>query len=329
MTTPITVTVHRMKRVRTEMVTNMETLKSTSMSRGGLVKMATIDTVIGTASGREIERFKNYFDGSGGDTGFISVNDIYVMPGFNARNFNLPENRKHLDNLKVQIAAHGGTHTPIKVAFDNGTKRVELIGGESRYRAVKELNAEAGEEKYLILAMAVARSKVATAADRTELSLSDNSGKPFSQWEVGSDYEKLVTAGRSIEYIAKRFNISDRYVRDAIDLVPAADEIKVALSNGDITVAVALKAIRNKGSQAAAVIQQQITAAKASGTGKVVAQYTKRAQVTKVPNELILDLHKTLNKYGDKTLVKLAQRLEEFLPIDRSQGNAAKDLDTF
>lgn len=283
--------------------------------------------VIGAASGREITRFKNYFEGTGGDTGYIAVEDIYVQPGFNARNFALPENRAHLDALKADIVAYGGIHTPIKVAFDPGSKAVELVDGESRYRAVKELNAEG--HSFLILATAAPRSKVTDPIERVILSLSANTGKPFAQWEVGSAYEKLQLAGWSIATIAQRFNKSERYVRDAIDLAPAPEDIKVALSKGEITVAVALKAIRRNGSQASTVISQAVATAKANGTGKVVAGYVKRAEVTKVPNDLLRKLHATLSQYSDKPLAKLAEELAEFLPGDKAQGKAAKELDTF
>jgi hypothetical protein len=284
--------------------------------------------VIGAASNRVIERFKNYFDGSGSDTGFISVNDIVIVPGFNSRNFNLPENRAHLDDLKAKIVAYGGIHTPIKVAFDNGTKTVELIGGECRYRAVKELNEEAGEEKYLILAASVPRSKVQSEADRIELSLSDNSGKPFSQWEIGTDYEKLRVLGRGVAYIATKYNLSERYVRDAIDLADASDDIKIALSKGEITVAVALKAIRNSGSNAGQVIAAQVATAKAAGTGKVIAKYTKRTDVVKVPVELLKEVAKLFQDYELGNQV-LQAKIEALIPSNDTTGTAAKTLEEF
>jgi ParB-like chromosome segregation protein Spo0J len=295
--------------------------------------MATEKQVIGAASGREIERFKNYFDGSGGDTGFISVNDIIVQKGFNSRNFKLPENRAHLDSLKVEIAAYGGVHTPIKVKFDHETKQVILVDGESRYLAVKELNAEAGEEKYLMLATAAPKSKVGTEADMLELSLSANTGKPFSQWEVGTAYEKLTVAGRSVETIAKRFAKSERYVRDAIDLAPAPDAIKIALSNGEITVAVALKALRKDGGKAVETIAKAVTEQKAKGGGKVKAGYVKRAQITKVPNDFLARLHKHFSSQydfaGDNKAQKLIAELEGYLPADKAAGQASKQLENF
>ena len=73
---------------------------------------------------------------------------ICVEEGHNPRNYSLPENRAHLDELKRSIAQIG-VQIPLLVRFDvpsPGEKKTAiLLDGECRLRAVLELIAEGME----------------------------------------------------------------------------------------------------------------------------------------------------------------------------------------
>jgi hypothetical protein len=67
---------------------------------------------------------------------------IDIEPGFNARDYTLPENRAHLDRLKLLIIEAGRVNDPICVRLNRETGRATVIDGECRLRATLELIAD-------------------------------------------------------------------------------------------------------------------------------------------------------------------------------------------
>src|ERR1700678_2993643 len=67
---------------------------------------------------------------------------IDIEPGFNARDYTLPENRAHLDRLKLLLIAAGRVNDAITVRLNRETGRAVVIDGECRLRATLELIAE-------------------------------------------------------------------------------------------------------------------------------------------------------------------------------------------
>jgi len=275
----------------------------------------------------EIVRLEDFFEGRRA-SGKVHVDNLIVVPGHNPRDFSLRKNLEHVERLKVSILSIGLLE-PVLVRFDAGTKTAYIVDGESRYRAVKAAVAE-GHSGYIDVIRT--SEKIVSEELATIQALEANTGKHITQWEVGSPYAKFRKWGWSDDRIATQFQKSARYVRDAIELSEAPSDIKQALDNEEITVAVALKNLRNKGNQASASVAAAVASAKAQGKTKVVAQYTKRAQVTKVDNEFLVRLHKALSGFdftGSTEVLELIEELEVLLPGPGKNGQAAKDLDSF
>jgi hypothetical protein len=59
---------------------------------------------------------------------------IAVEDGHNPRDYNIPENRAHLDDLKASIRENG-TISPLWVRYDAERRAAVLVDGECRLRA--------------------------------------------------------------------------------------------------------------------------------------------------------------------------------------------------
>lgn len=200
---------------------------------------------------------------------------IVVEDGHNPRNYNLPENRAHLDELKGSIKENG-VQMPLAVRWDPETKRPILVDGECRLRAVLEL-IEEGEE---IKGVPTFQVKCGNEAERLKMAITANTGKPLSKWEIGSAFQRLKNFGWSDEEIAKKTGYSLRFISESMELSDAPEEVKSLLSQRAITPSLALDHVRKSGSGSIITLRSAVVAAqsKRKGTKTVTA---KRARVTK------------------------------------------------
>lgn len=194
------------------------------------------------------------------DQFMIDPRIIEIEDGHNPRDYTLPENRNHLDELKANIRENG-TLNPLWVRFDTGSKKAILVDGECRLRANLELIAEGVD----IVGVPVIQVPGANETERLILSLTANTGKPLSKWESGKAFLRLQRFGMEPAAIAKRLGFSERFVAEAIELSDAPEEVKHMLSEQAITPSLALHELRVNGAQAVATLRQKANEAKASG----------------------------------------------------------------
>ena len=191
---------------------------------------------------------------------------IDIEPGFNARDYTLPENRAHLDRLKVLIA-RDGIQQPITVRLNRETGRATVVNGECRLRAVLELIAEGHE----ILSMADMPCYPAPAGSddpirRRFASLNANEGKPFSMWELGRGYQDLFDQNVSLQKIAEGTANTVAFVKEAMELSNAPDEVKQLLSSQAVTPAEVKRILRSDDVPAAvSELQAAVQAKQAKG----------------------------------------------------------------
>lgn len=223
---------------------------------------------------------------------------IDVEQDFNPRNYNLPENRAHLDDLKGSIG-EVGLMQPLIVRFNPDTRRATLVDGECRLRAILELIAEG----HPLLSQADVPCFPAPLGandriNRIMMALTANTGKPLSQWEQGAAFQHLYNMGVSPEKIATRVGCSVRFVNESIELADAPDEVKQLLSEQAVTPSQARKVIRTADQTTAVkTLQAQVQAKRAAGNKGPV----KRAKVapTAKPVSLCPGLIKALTSMLD------------------------------
>lgn len=192
------------------------------------------------------------------DVFFIDPKLIKIEKGFNPRQYDLFENRQHLDELKRSIV-EVGVLVPLMVRWDG--EQAILIDGECRLRSCLELIKEGIEIK----AVPVLQETTGDEAQRLLLAISANKGKPLSLLEAGGAYKRLVAYGWGIPQIAARVGVSNRLVQDAIGLHEAPIEVKEMVSKGEVTPSLAKQVVKRKGDKAAAELKEKVSQAKAAG----------------------------------------------------------------
>ncbi len=203
---------------------------------------------------------------------------ITVENSFNPRNYDLPENHAHLDELKRSILQIG-VQIPLLVRFDSENKIPVLVDGECRLRAVLELISEGNDIKGVPVIQVPGNNQ----ADRLLTAITANTGKPLSKWELGGAFQRFVNWGWTPDQIATKTGYTASFVTQAIELADAPDEVKQLLSSQAITPSLALAELRQNGTAAVANLQKAATEAKAKGS-KGPAKRAKKSKSHPVPS---------------------------------------------
>jgi ParB/RepB/Spo0J family partition protein len=229
---------------------------------------------------------------------------IHIESGHNPRNYKLPENHAHLEELKASIKENGVLQ-PLLVRYDAATKQAVLVDGECRLRATLELIAE-GVEIEAIPAIQVAGNN---EAERLVIALTANTGKPLSKWESGLAFVRLSKFGWDTAKISTRLGFSERFVKEAMELSDSPEEVKLMLSERAVTPSLALDHIRKHGSNATATLRKSVEESKAKG--KSIAKKFKKSpvdNVTKLIKALFADVDLDELKNGDTKFVEVHRK---------------------
>lgn len=190
---------------------------------------------------------------------------IDIETDFNPRKYNVSGNREHIDTLKRSISEIGLIQ-PLVVRFNSETGRATVVDGETRLRAILELI----DEGHPILSEAdvpcfPAPKGANDEASRLLTAITANTGKPLYKWELGGAFQRLFDFGLSPEKIATRTGHTERFIREAIELADAPEEIKDLLSASSITPSLALATLRTEGTEATAILKARVEVAKVNG----------------------------------------------------------------
>lgn len=241
---------------------------------------------------KEITRFRDFFSTRKDLGGFMDPRLIRIEKGHNPRDYRLPENRAHLDSLKVSIS-QVGVERALACRLDGG--QCILVDGESRLTAVLELIKEGHE----ILTVPVQQVTVNNEVDRIAYAVSANTGKSLSEWELGGAFKRMVGFGWGDEQIATRFGMTPQKVAKCIELSDMPQDVKQLLSERAITPALAISTVRRRGTKAAAEeLKDEVEKRKAAGK-KGPAKAPKKATGAKAESaaeELLRLIFKGLEK---------------------------------
>jgi ParB/RepB/Spo0J family partition protein len=224
---------------------------------------------------KEINRLRDLKNGAR-DMFTLDPRIILISEGENPRDYTLAENRAHLDRLKASIKVHG-VQQPLWVRYDIAGKCAILIDGECRLRAVLELIEEGVE----IVGVPVIQKAEGDEASRLVMALTANTGKPLSKWEDGAAFRKLHNFGFEACQIAEKTGHDERYIREAMELAEAPQEVRQMLSEGSVSPGVVLQTLRSKGNAAGTEhLKQKVAEAAASqAPGSKKPARVKRARI--------------------------------------------------
>lgn len=198
-----------------------------------------------------------------GNTYQIETERFEVEENHNPRNYDLPENRAHLDRLKLSIRKHG-VETPVKVRFSGG--KIIIVDGECRWRSCMEILAEEPDNEF-------AKSIPATKEDGNEIerlrvALTANDGKPLSEWELGNAYKRFLKMGKDEAWVSEELGVDVKNVKMCIELSNAPLAVQEMLSTLSVSPAAAVHAVRVHGDNASFVLKQKVEEAREKAAAK-------------------------------------------------------------
>jgi ParB/RepB/Spo0J family partition protein len=208
------------------------------------------------------------------DQFMIDPRIIVVEDGHNPRDYNIPENRAHLDDLKSSIRENG-TISPLWVRYDAERKAAVLIDGECRLRANLELIAEGVE----IEAVPCIQVPGGNEPDRLLLAVVANQNKPLSELEVGGAFRKLFNFGWSIDKIAKKSGMSVAFINRSLELADAPQAVQEMVKQQEVTPALAISEVRKNGAKAVETLKARATEARAKGQKTATRQRESQSTV--------------------------------------------------
>lgn len=197
----------------------------------------------------------------------LDPKDIHIVDDFNGRNFDDPGNVEHVEELALSIA-EVGVKNPLRVRWNDTLKRVELVDGECRLRAVR-LAVERGAEIKSIPVLT--EDRYASAADLVLTQLTANGGRNFTPLEKANVLKRLLAFGWSETEIAKKIGISRLRVTQLLELSAAPPEMTKMVAAGKVSASLAIETLRSSkgdGEQATKMLQAGVDAAEKTGKTK-------------------------------------------------------------
>jgi len=202
---------------------------------------------------------------------------LKIREGFNAR----PLNQEHVDAMAL-AQRNGAVFPPLDVYVEDG--EIFIVDGHHRHAATLKNISEGFEIKSL-----EARHFRGNDADRVAHMLNSASGLALTPLQLGVQYRKLIGFGWTEEQIANRRGKSKQHVKDMIQLAEANSDVHQLVNAGQISGTAALKAVKQHGSKAGAVIQEGLEHAKAEGKEKVTPKTLARRSSPSVTDKQIVD----------------------------------------
>ncbi len=202
---------------------------------------------------------------------------IVIRHGWNSRDFDLPENQEHVEQLAASIR-EVGVREPLAGYLDDG--EFVLTNGESRLRAVLSLIADGVEIKSVPVQP---EPRHASEADHLASQIIRNSGKPFTPIENAKVFARLMDFGWSAKDIAAKTGITPERVAQIAKLNSVTEAVRKHIQKGEITSSL-VQRIQQKAKSAAEVEEQvvaAIQAAQAEGKSKATPKHAPKTTAKK------------------------------------------------
>lgn len=204
---------------------------------------------------------------------------IVIRHGWNSRDFDLPENQAHVDQLAESIR-EVGVKEPLAGYHEEG--QFILTNGESRLRAVLKLISE-GHNVETVPVQPEPRH--ATEADHILSQIIRNSGKPFTPIENARVFARLLGLGMSNRDIAAKVGMTPERVAQIAKLDTVTPAVREHIKKGEIT-STLVQRIQAKAKDANEVEEQVVEAiktAQAEGKKKATPKHAAKTERTSAP----------------------------------------------
>lgn len=201
---------------------------------------------------------------------------IEVEAGYNIRTFNSATDEEDAA-LKESIRV-SGVRTPLTIRSKRD--QVFVVAGHRRLAAVKELIAEGVEIKAV---PCLPEAKGTSDEDRVLDLIRSNQGKPLTAMQRAEVFVRLLAFGWDEAEIATKVGCSRVHVGDMLMLAGAERDVRQMVQSGEIAATTAIRAIKQEGDDAGAMLAGAVADAKAAGKKKVSATKALRSKAPAAP----------------------------------------------
>ncbi len=211
----------------------------------------------------------------------VPLDELETMPGFNARDSTKPEYKAAVRAFADSIKANGFYRDqPLGVFVEavKGKTKVLVFQGHRRLAAAR-LAVEEGCEK--LRNPKTGRNEVPCISqpigtgldDLTVKLITSNSGQPLTMIETAEVVRRLsVEFNWEVKDIAEKLGMTTQTVNSHLTLAGAPVSVKKMVKSGEVSGSNAVKAIRQKGSDASKTLTEGVAAAAARGKTRATAK---------------------------------------------------------
>lgn len=241
----------------------------------------------------------------------VPIEKLHVIDGFNVRTDGA-EHKQHVIGITESILANGFYQSkPLSgyVALEGSKQVIYITDGHFRLEAAKEAVKRGAEIKSLPIVIA---PKGTNIEDLTVGLVTNNSGKPLSQYEIGLVCKRLIGFGWDAKDIARRLGMAVQRVGDLLTLVAAPAAVRKLVAAGTVSATQAIDTLRRHGDKAAEKLEAG--AEKAAKSGKKKAT---RKQIESAPTHRAVVKALLAWAAHHQAIVKDNQKLSDIIDMAR------------
>ncbi|PZP58047.1 MAG: hypothetical protein DI604_33940 [Delftia acidovorans] len=199
----------------------------------------------------------------------VLYEEIHIEPGFNLR-LSGAELEESIEALAQHII-DGGTYPPLELRVRDAGG-MYIVDGHRRHAAIglaleRGAPLEDPRDGKVWIPMVLFEGN---DADRTARIITSAANKPLTPLEIAEGYKRLRSFGWAPAHIAKKVGKSAEHVQQLLALGDAPAPVREMVTSGKTSASHAAKTARQLGGdQAAKVLEEQFTEAKAQGEDRI------------------------------------------------------------
>lgn len=210
----------------------------------------------------------------------VPVEQIKVIPGFNAWREADPDYPAHVEMLAQSIVENGFLrHNPIKVVVA-ADGQIFVTNGHSRLAAVAIARTRG---KIIEKIPCIPEVNGTTDIDRLFAKRLDNASRPPTPLGFGLIIKDMLGAGVDEKEICRRLSINPQQMGDYLNLAGAPRAVQEMVKDGKLSGTEAIATLRTDGAAAPAVLKKAAKLAKEAGKDKVTKRFVDAARASDKP----------------------------------------------
>lgn len=202
---------------------------------------------------------------------------LKIKPGFNCRNFDDEENRKHIRELAESIATKGVIR-PLIVHMDKNDEKLYVVDGECRLLAALHAIENLGASIETVPTQVEVRGT--NEVERLASQVNYNSGKQLTALELAENIKRLLAFGWDGSKITKETNTSLARQYQLLELAGVPEEVKILIKSGEVSPSLARKTVKALKGDATEALQEAVVVAKAANRKKVTPKDIEPKKMT-------------------------------------------------